>query len=65
MELQWMEQFRFKCFSSTLRRTPAAVALEAVPRAKDVERQRWFTILLYDRPSGCGKNHTCRSVVWL
>ena len=43
MEMQWMEQFRFKCFSSTLRRTPAAMALEAVPSAMEKQRQRRST----------------------
>jgi hypothetical protein len=62
MELQWMEQFRFRCSSSTLRRTPAAIALEAAPRAMTVERQRRFKLLIYDGPSGCGK--TERAARW-
>jgi hypothetical protein len=62
MEMQWMEQFRFKCSSSSLRRTAAAIALEAVPRAMEVERQRRFKLLIYDGPSGFGK--TERAARW-
>ena len=61
-ELQWMEQYRFKCFSSSLRRTPAAMALEAVPSAMEKQRQRRFKLLIYDGPSGCGK--TERAARW-
>ncbi len=62
MEMQWMEQFRFKCCSATLRRTPARIALEAVPCAIELERQRRFKLLIYDGPSGCGK--TERAARW-
>jgi hypothetical protein len=62
VELQWMEQFRFKCSSSSLRLTPAAVALEAVPQAMEVCRQRRFKLLIYDGPSGFGK--TERAARW-
>jgi hypothetical protein len=62
MEMQWMEQFRFKCCSSTLRRTPAGIALEAMRCATVLERQRRFKLLIYDGPSGCGK--TERAARW-
>jgi hypothetical protein len=62
MELQWMEQFRFKCSASSLRRSPAAIALLAMPPAVEVERQRRFKLLIYDGPSGCGK--TERAARW-
>jgi hypothetical protein len=61
-EMQWMEQFRFKCCSSTLRRTPAGIALEAVPSAIVVQRQCRFKLLIYDGPSGCGQ--TERAARW-
>jgi hypothetical protein len=61
-EMEWLEQFRFKCSSAVLRRSPAAIALEAVPQAMEVCRQRRFKFLIYDGPSGFGK--TERAARW-
>jgi hypothetical protein len=61
-EMEWMEQFRFKCSTAHLRLTPAAIALEAVPHALAVGRQRRFKLLIYDGPSGFGK--TERAARW-
>mgnify|MGYP002811026793 CR=1 FL=1 len=61
-EMEWLEQFRFKCSSSELRRTPAAIAMEAVPHAMSGCRQRRFKLLIYDGPSGYGK--TERATRW-